>query len=301
MSRNRINAGRYFMSAILSALIHAVTILAVLIVWSSIGSETDGPDSNSKLSSNPRIFWQPKTDLQVVNRIAPIKEELAPITAHLIPIAMVHPGNKLSNPIQSMNKDLQISNVSGLQINSISIPQMQKSNIILPCLRIESVEERVGILIDRSLSMGLGGAWDQVLHEFDAFLPNISSEVRSRIWLFDKTTEEIARSDDWGTWNQARIRQALHQVHETRPGGPTDLANAVRTVALRGSTRIVVISDDADLSINDWLSIGSTLRRLGKSTPRVCAIRLGQYIPNNDKLAEICRQSGGWCRQINQD
>ena len=301
MSRNRNFAGRYFMAAMLSALIHTTIVLAVVIVWSFVGLEPDNPDSNLESSSNLRIFWESKTNLQAFNPIVPIKAELAPFTAQLIPIAMVNSGNKVSDPIQSMIKNLRGNNVSGLQNELKTIAKSQKSKILLGSLRVESDEERVGLLIDKSLSMGLDGAWGLVVHEFDAFLPTISPETRTRIWLFDKNLEEIGQSDYWGTWNQARLRQALKQIHETRPGGLTDLANALRAVSFRGSTRIVVISDDADLSINDWVSIASTLRRLGKPAPMVCAIRVGPPTTRKDVLAEICRQTGGWCRHIAQD
>jgi len=301
MNRNRNFAGRYFMAAMISALIHTTIVLAVVIIWSLVNLEPDYPDSNLKLSSNPRIFWESKTDLQAFNPIVPIKAELAPFTAQLIPIAMVNSGNKLSDPIQSMIKGLRGHHVPGLQNELKTIARSQKSKILLGSLRVESAEERIGILIDKSLSMGFDGAWGQVVHEFDAFLPTISPETRARIWLFDKNTEEIGQSVDWGTWNQARLREALNQIHETRPGGLTDLSNALRTVSFRGSTRIVVISDDANLSINDWVSIASSLRRLGKPAPKVCAIRLGPATTRKDVLEEICRQTGGWCRHIIHD
>lgn len=301
MSLNLGSAARYFMAAMLSVLIHAAIILVFIIVWSSTVSDHLNNKVNIQSSINQCVFWESKTDLKIVDRIMPIKPEMDSFSAQLTPISMVNSGNKITNPIQSMLKNLRDENKIGLKNRAKPISNSINSNILLVSLREDSSEERLGILIDRSLSMGLGGAWNQIVHEFDTFLPTISPETRARIWLFDKAPEEIAGSDDWGTWNKSRMDHALNQLHGTRPGGLTDLANALRTVSFRGSTRIVVISDDADLSINEWVSVGSSLRRLGKPLPRICAIRLGLSSLRDDNLAEICRQTGGWCRRPNQN
>lgn len=298
MSRERYRAGRWFMAAMLSALLHGLLVLGVLIGWSILWSTGNHSETSTGYSASPRIFWESDKASHITREKPTIFPELVPFTAQLIPVSMVNQESKFERPARSIHKKLKETSLTGN--SGIDLSKKNKSNYLLTSLRMESKHEQLGILIDRSLSMGLGGKWNQLVSEFDELPAYLSFDNRIRVWLFDKDCEEIAPSDGWGPWDEARWAQATRRIHETRPGGLTNLAHAIRYAALRGSTRIVVLSDDAGLAMNDWISVSTTLRRLGRPVPKLCAMMLGEHAKHHDVLATICHQTGGWCRYPNQ-
>ena len=299
MPKDRNWTGRWFMAATLSALVHGFLILALITGWSLLHPSTSNFDPTTESLNKPFIFWDNDNKAVKKKDDQPGIVELAPFTAHLIPIAIVNTSQKTSDPARSLITKLRTTDSQSTRASQFKLPRPNQGRVF-SSLNIGPIDEKLGILIDRSLSMGTGGAWNQILQESDDFLPVIQPDRKVRIWLFDKDCEEIARSDDWGPWNEIRLGHALRRIHETRPGGLTNLANAIRTAVFRGSTRVLVVSDDADITISDWISITATLRRLNKSTPKLCALRIAKLEAENDVLLQICQQTGGWCGYPNQ-
>lgn len=295
MTQGRNQRTRLFMATMLSALVHGLIVLLVLVAWAAFSShEEEGPQGQFT-AGNSRLFWDygkpplgrsanPNNNLDVV-----------PFSAQLIPIAMVGQAAKVTDPVRILVSASQGGKGFGNQNARIAETSSRAPGFLASCLGMESREERLAILIDRSLSMGLSGAWDNVVREMSQVLPGVSPDHLYRIWLFDKGCEEIAGSGEWEYWNPNRVSLVIRQLHETRPGGLTNLNHAMRAVTLRGANRIVLLSDDADLNQGDWVSICTTLRRLGKPIPRICALRMGSQGAGGT-LASICQQTGGWYR-----
>jgi hypothetical protein len=209
---------------------------------------------------------------------------------------MVSVETKHVEPVRKMLRNLRGSNNAGLGQNEVHKPTNGAAGTPpAGWFATESPAEHLAVVIDRSLSMGLGGGWNAARREANLVFAKVPPDCLMRVWLFDKTVDEIASEGDWKPWSRMRCQRALDRLEDTRPGGSTDLGNAMRTAALRGASRIVVISDDADLLSGDWAGIATTLRRIGRPVPRICAVRLGQQM-SEDNLGALCRQSGGWCR-----
>lgn len=301
MARSGRGIGRWVLAAILSTLAHGLVILAGVVIWSFWTYPTAAPSAPAKNTSGTKsnVFWGTPLPQSAHSeqRMDTKPLEVVPFTAQLSPLAMVSMETRPVEPVRKLLRDLRGSPPSkGLaestRSGTGSSPSVPES---AGWLATETAGERLAVLMDRSLSMGLCGGWNAARREAAAVLARVPPDCLMRVWLFDKTTEEIGSEGDWLPWTRTRSQRAMDRLEDTRPGGSTDLGNALRTAALRGASRIVVISDDADVSPGDWGAISTTLRRIGRPAPRLCAIRLGQQM-RVDHLGDLCRQSGGWCR-----
>ena len=301
MARTGGGMGRWVLAGILSTLAHGLLILAVVVVWSvfSLPTTVPGGRVTNDRGRNASVFWdQPAASVQPksssANESKPL--DVVPFTAQLSPLAMVSVETKHVEPVRKMLRNLRGTNNAGLGQNEVNKPTVDAAGgRSAGWFATEAPAEHLAVVIDRSLSMGLGGGWNAARREANLVFANVPHDCLMRVWLFDKTVDEIASEGDWKSWSRTRCQRALERLEDTRPGGSTDLGNALRTTALRGATRIVVISDDADLNSGDWGAIATTLRRIGRPLPKLCAIRLGQQM-REDNLGDLCRQSGGWCR-----
>ena len=190
MPKDRNWTGRWFMAATLSALVHGFLILALITGWSLLHPSTSSFDPTTDSLNKPFIFWDNENKAVKKKDDQPGIVELAPFTAHLIPIAIVNNSQKTTDPARSLITKLRTTDSQSTRASQFKLPHPNQGRFFSN-LNIGPIDEKLGILIDRSLSMGTGGAWNQILQESDDFLPVIQPDRKVRIWLFDK---EIGRA-----------------------------------------------------------------------------------------------------------
>lgn len=288
-----IKTEKVFLAASLSGAFHGIICLALVVSFPQIYRMDPDPNSINGRKRPAALFWE--NELKKTNQEASAKFRLeqVPFTAQLSPIASVgHDAkNAMSRAAKSDGDPSLTARTKGEVEQGLSQGDL---GLFFNCFKSEWPTEKLAVLIDRSLSMGLGGGWGHVIRGFELLSATAMPDNQIRIWLFDKTVDELAPTGLWSSWSSQRSNMAMQIIRNTRPGGLTDLAGAIRVAALNGATRIVVISDDATLMQQEWISLHTTMRRLGKPLPRICSYRILGKHPN-DSLETKCRQSGGWC------
>lgn len=283
---------KLFLAASISVAFHGIIFLLFIVLFLHFQGSGSYLNPVESLNRQATVFWANELKIPSPKFIPNDHLEDVPFTAQLSPIALLN--HDVRNAMQGtrlLDMDSSLTSDIGGKLER-GCPQ-RDTDLFLNCFKSEWPAEKLAVVIDRSLSMGLGGGWENVIRGFESVSSTSISSNQVRIWLFDKSVDEVASTGLWSTWNAYRSEIAIQTIRNTRPGGHTDLAGAIRVASLNGATRIVVISDDATLLPSEWTSICATMRRLGKPLPRICSYRiLGQHL--NDSLETKCRQSGGW-------